>query len=636
MGRPYRRELDHLSASIEWAHTEDVSSLAAALASVSGGQLLAIGSGGSFVGAAFAAMLHETYFGELAKPITPLEAVTAPATDAAALLLSARGNNPDIIQAFRQLALKGHPRIVAMCARRRSPLVKEAQESGHQSFEFDTPTGRDGYLATNSLIATLVLLYRAFALAAGEVPDEVTEILAYGNAPEHWIPEWSLAERLTEKETLIVLSEGWGRVAAIDLESRFAEAALGNVSTADYRNFAHGRHHWLDKRRNASAVVSLETPDSLEIAARTLALLPPETAVMRIRSTHGGPLGAIELVRASMALTLVAAEARGVDPGRPAVAQFGRRLYRARSAARRPTVQQKWVGLKARALGLTPGASRNAVEDALAAYLDRLGSASIRGLVTDYDGTLSATEQRFSRLDPDIGSELNRLLAGGLQLGIATGRGRSAHEELREALLPEYWSFVTVGLHNGNRVVQLDHDVRPHDPPVAEVLLAAKVLEPVRELLGLRFEIRQQQISVHPERGGSLRTLQAVIGEYLGRAGSEMRVVRSSHSLDILMPNVSKGAVVRAVARRLADPVTDDEILRIGDRGDPLGNDFELLQSGLSLSVDEVSADLQACWNLSPAGTRGHQATRAYLRAIVESPTGLRLVPPLLRKAASR
>jgi fructoselysine-6-P-deglycase FrlB-like protein len=607
--------------------------LAEAFASVGGRQLIAIGSGGSFVAAEFASMLHEAIFGELAKPLTPLEATATPATDAAVLLLSARGNNPDIIEAFRQLAVRGHPRIITLCARLQSPLGDRVRDSGHQSFDFAVPTGRDGYLATNSLIATLVLLYRAFVLGSRGIPVDAARTLASGgDSPEKWIPDWSRAERLTGRETLVVLAEGWGRVAGTDLESRFVEAALGNVSVTDYRNFAHGRHHWLNRRGDTSAVVSLETPESTEIASRTLAMLPAQTEMMRIQSAQRGPLGAIELVRASMALTLVASEARGIDPGRPTVAHFGRQLYRARSSVRRPTASEKWVGLKARALGLAPATSRRPIEDALSAYLDRIRSTTIRGLVVDYDGTLSATDFRSSGVSNDVASELNRLLGEGLQVGIATGRGQSAHQELRRALLPEYWPSVIVGLHNGNMLLELDHDVGPHDPPVAEVLRIAAMLVPLCELLGLRLEIRHRQISVHPEHAGSLDRLQAVIGEGLRRDASEMRVVRSSHSLDIVMPGVSKVAVVCAVAKRLALAADDDQILRIGDRGNYQGNDFELLQSGLSLSVDEVSADFFSCWNLSRAGTRSHQAMRSYLRSIVRGPAGLQLLPSLLSR----
>ena len=71
MGRPYRKELEKLSVSIEWAYAEDVDRLATALNGLGTRELLTVGSGGSYVAAAFAASLHEDYFGKLAKPITP-------------------------------------------------------------------------------------------------------------------------------------------------------------------------------------------------------------------------------------------------------------------------------------------------------------------------------------------------------------------------------------------------------------------------------------------------------------------------------------------------------------------------------------------------------------------------------------
>lgn len=634
MGRPYRTELEKIPDSVEWAFAEDVSRLATTLDSLGAHQLLTVGSGGSFTAAAFAAMLHESYFGKLAKAITPLEAaVGSPATDAAALLLSARGSNTDILDAFRQLSYKGHPKIAVVCARLESPLGKKANESGHQVFEFGIPTGRDGYLATNSLIATLVILLRAYALIAGENLTDYAKLLSGGVSPEQWVPDWSLAGQTTRQQTLIVLSQEWSRIAAIDIESRFAEAAIGNVSATDYRNFAHGRHHWLEQKGDETAVITFETPDSTRIAERTLALLPSETLVMRIKSQHTGPLGAIELVRSSMALTLAAGEQRGIDPGRPSVAQFGRRLYRTRSGEPRPKASDRWIRLKAHAMGGSPATLQRPLEQALSAYIERLTSAAIRGLVIDYDGTLGASDRRNSKLNNGIGEELNRLLAAGLKLAVATGRGGSAHKQLRNTILPKYWSSVVLGLHNGNVILGLDEEIQPYKPPVTEILTMAKILESLKEIHRFDFHVRHRQISIFPDRQANLASLLFVISEHTSVINLGMRVVRSSHALDILASGVSKNSVVDAIARLLNDSVSKDEILRIGDQGSYFGNDFELLKSGLSLSVDEVSADLFSCWNLSPNGTRGHRTTLEYLRAIVDGPSGLKISPKLLFKA---
>jgi hypothetical protein len=96
----------------------------------------------------------------------------------------------------------------------------------------------------------------------------------------------------------------------------------------------------------------------------------------------------------------------------------------------------------------------------------------------------------------------------------------------------------------------------------------------------------------------------------------EIRILESSHSLDIVSANVSKRALVSVVeemAKHLGKP---NCALCIGDRGQWPGNDYELLSSPHSLSVDYTSPDPNSCWNLAPAGHRGVQATLDYINSI--------------------
>jgi len=58
------------------------------------------------------------------------------------------------------------------------------------------------------------------------------------------------------------------------------------------------------------------------------------------------------------------------------------------------------------------------------------------------------------------------------------------------------------------------------------------------------------------------------------------------------------------------------KILCIGDKGRWPGNDFALLSTRYSLSVDSVSYSPTCCWNLAPVGIRGTQATEYYLSKI--------------------
>jgi hydroxymethylpyrimidine pyrophosphatase-like HAD family hydrolase len=82
---------------------------------------------------------------------------------------------------------------------------------------------------------------------------------------------------------------------------------------------------------------------------------------------------------------------------------------------------------------------------------------------------------------------------------------------------------------------------------------------------------------------------------------NRMRVVQSSHSLDVVPEESTKLNCVRLAQSHL---VAGTEVLTIGDRGAISGNDYELLTHPFSLSVDTVSADLGSCWNLLPAGCR--------------------------------
>ena len=166
-----------------------------------------------------------------------------------------------------------------MCATEGSPLAKLAQTyDGATVLEFELPTGRDGFLATNSLLATAVLMTRVIGGATIErcLPATFKNLARgcqgarTGVASEHFF----------ERETLLVLHGDQTRAGAIDLESKLTEAALARVQVADYRNFAHGRHHWLAKRPRESAVC-IETPSDRTLAERTL-VIAARRATLRI------------------------------------------------------------------------------------------------------------------------------------------------------------------------------------------------------------------------------------------------------------------------------------------------------------------------------------------------------------------
>ena len=165
VGKPYLLELEALEATYEWSIETPLTTQPERWKQFCNSPLVAIGSGGSYTAASLAVYLHEQFTGYLAKAITPLEAAlsTLSWANAAALVLTARGGNPDVLGAFRHLGLNEPYRLGTLCARRESPLMDLAtQFAGTDCFDFELPTGKDGFLATNSLLATAVVLARLY------------------------------------------------------------------------------------------------------------------------------------------------------------------------------------------------------------------------------------------------------------------------------------------------------------------------------------------------------------------------------------------------------------------------------------------------------------------------------------------
>ena len=614
MGKPYRSELKQIPTTIQWALERDVTQLRHTLLRQLGSHnLVAIGSGGSLVAAAFAARLHESVTGRMARAATPLEAITRPSPrGTAALLLSARGTNSDIQQTAKLLPTLGYDTVSAVSTRVGSPLGRILSEYGATVHEFPVPSGRDGFLATNSLIATLVLLYKA----ASESRSRWDQDSLLATPP----PLLEGSQAALSRQTLVVISQGWAAPAALDFETRLSEAALSNVTVTDPRNFAHGRHNWLSFHAEDTGIVSLETRDNQHEATRMLKHLPAGVDVLRIKSEKEGPSSSIELVSTVMDLAGRVAEMRGIDPGQPSVPDFGRRLYRAGSTRRARPREAAPILKKRTALFLAPRTHQDYLDSALHKFVQRLENASFKGLVVDYDGTLCAHDRRFEPPEPEIRDELNRLLDEGIDLGVASGRGDSVYKTLRHSLNQKHWKNVVIGFYNGAKIARLSDAASDQVEEIPQLLTRVQSrLRPLEAVLGFHLVIRPYQVSLRPIDGPDPYELRTVVIEHL--AGIEpVSVIASSHSVDIVAAGTCKTAVVDALLSE-----GQGCVLRIGDQGAAGGNDFEFLNTGLSLSVDRVSSSLETCWNLGPPGLSGPRLTLRYLRALRLACTGFRL-----------
>ncbi len=328
MGRPYQSELLRLASTYRQALDLDIAPLAEHFRSLRNCSLLAVGSGGSQTTAHLIAELHQVRFGQLAKAETPLLARSylQRSQSSAIVLVSAAGRNPDILGVARA-AVEAEPQsLIALCASRYSPLsqIVRAFNRGF-SFEFELPAGSDGFLATNTLLALSTAAVRAYGFGSNGLPGSIgTLFTSTGIEKTYHLSR--VDKSFFSCPYLIVLYGPESRTAAFDLESKLVEAGLVSVLLSDYRNFAHGRHHWLAKN-SRTAIVALAAKDEAPLASHTLALLPAAVQKLFLSTETSAPASSLALQAAVFALVAEYGKARKIDPGRPGVPSFGRRVY---------------------------------------------------------------------------------------------------------------------------------------------------------------------------------------------------------------------------------------------------------------------------------------------------------------------
>lgn len=643
MGKPFNTEMEALPSTYAWAKSQPIVQLVRAIERLQAYPLLAVGSGGSFSVCHFATHLHGLLSGQIAIPMTPLQAVSerTPSSGMGVIVPTAGGNNPDVVAAVRLLAEQEPRHIVVLCGNSESRVAAlSARYKMIDFISYELPTGKDGFLATNSLLAFCVLLSRAYSEVAGQnsdLPKEYRSLLSDKRLASRPANRHEYFRGILERETLLLLHGPTTLSGAIDIESKFTEAALGQVQICDFRQFAHGRHHWLAKRPNDTAILSLEAPDDELVASQTLGLLPTAVPIKRIVSPGTGSTADLSAICDGFYVIESAGHFQGIDPGRPGVPSFGRKLYHANAFRVRgtPTEIPKWKGHaieRKTSKSIERLTSENRLSfwlNALDGVLKELSSARFCGLVVDYDGTLCDEEHRFDPLPSDMVSSLTELLKAGLLLGVATGRGKSVRERLREAFPKKLWPQITVGYYNGGLVLSLHSDEVPDgsDHVANELESVAVALQADRLLTSGEITLRDRQITLTKVPGLTIQALCTYAESVINRISpNSIRVMRSGHSVDIVPQAVSKLAVVDAV--RNAAAIEDTAILRIGDRGLWPGNDSQLLSSPHGLSVFEVSTDPSTCWNIAPPGYRGEQATLSYLKHLKMTKKGIRFVLP--------
>jgi hydroxymethylpyrimidine pyrophosphatase-like HAD family hydrolase len=347
-------------------------------------------------------------------------------------------------------------------------------------------------------------------------------------------------------------------------------------------------------------------PKEKEIAEKTLSVLPSITQSMFIETYENNINGMIELFYKVFELTYRAGMANSLDPGRPHVAEFGRKLYHISynplsSRKRKPTIMDVAIGRKTD----TKSSLYTAYTNAFQKFIMSLTQTEFNSIIFDFDGTVTDNNKS---IDKDIVPFIERLLDNGIRIGFATGRGKSIRENLRERILSEhYWSEIIIGYYNGG-----DIDLLCSEPPNINIETYPSLTVLYEELVALLgtdegFDLRPKQLSYvfNSSCNEIIELILMACSKHI-----DLKVMRSGHSIDIIPVSSSKCSVLKMLG-------SEDSVLTIGDAGQLGGNDFELLSCKYSLSVKNVSKSMESCWNIAPQGIENTAATLYYLKSII-------------------
>ena len=602
-GRSYESELADLPATLALVDASPVpDELADLVVTLRSLPSTHVGSGGALAVARFASTLCTEVAGRVSSALTPMAFCEARVTAGCTVLFSASVGHHDISAAAA--CAREHLRLPLFLVTLRDADSLPGSLSGEWIRTVELRGAPpDGFLATNSVLLMAAWLAKAFVETQRRTPDA---------GPLQDLSTSYEPARLPAGKSLLVLHGYRTEAVALDLETRLQETGLRTVQTVDYRNFAHGRHVGLNLGADQTTVVALIDDSVKSVAEETLRILPPSIDRIELRGRAPWPWSVPDLLLQSMHLVGGLARTEKVDPGRPEVSQYGRRLYHLPILASR-RADEPAVIRKMRALGAPPEEQpvRTLVKLALERWREDISNIPVGAVVLDFDGTCCFTHARHLGTDPRVRRELVRLLGEGLLVGLASGRGRSLHADLRAWIPQQLWDRVALGLYNGGLVLGLGE---PLVPPSAAVPSALRKVRLACDALGLsemiHIDERPYQVSMTVGPDISVDECRLLVeGALVGEPG--LSILASSHSVDVVPRPTNKMAVMDAL------DIGERDFLAVGDRGDREGNDFELLNAvNWSLSVDRVSAALDRCWNLSPASRTGPSELGAILTAL--------------------
>ena len=611
MGRPYKNELMAIKETYTYMEDVDMSILLPFFDCNCNRPLLIVGSGGSYAVAKVFELCYQSY-GGFAKTVTPYELSNEKhvLANSKVLIVTAGGNNPDTVGVYNYIRLYEPFAICVICMSKNSKISKLINKNKDTLFfEERVPFGKDGFLAVNSSIAMFTIAKKVM----NPLEDNFKLELEINTLSEVYHDIYGKLERCTN---MIVLYGGWGTPSAFDLESKCSEAGLMSVQYVDYRNFAHGRHNWIDKMYDTTVIVAISTPEDKRIRDKTLGKLPVSMPKILLSTKKRGSLASLELLIQVFYFVDILGDIRKIDPGRPSVPDFGSQLYNIKynlktndTYLKRIEKNRKNYCIYRKMNGLEEHQWYEYYCDMYDQFVKNLTNEKYGGLLLDYDGTV--VDHQNKDIPSVIADKLNDLLNHGVLIGFATGRGSSMIQSVKEAINEEFWDKVYIGYYNGSYIDTLDKDGYMAKNQSQHLVQFCELLEEF-PWLSNKLKKKEYQISIRDQDRQKIDLYFELLNEIKSYYEfSDIKICKSGHAVDIIEKTCSKQNMVDLFKNRQSY-----HILCIGDEGKLYENDFEFLSANHSLSVNHQNVLGKSGWNLAPAGCKSVNATIYYFDKI--------------------
>jgi hydroxymethylpyrimidine pyrophosphatase-like HAD family hydrolase len=365
--------------------------------------------------------------------------------------------------------------------------------------------------------------------------------------------------------------------------------------------------------------------------------------VIEISSRAEGIFASCELLVWMLHFYGAVTEHRGVEVTSPSVPEQGKMLFAGLGAYPHLDIAPHMldrvasvVGSKraiAMQCGFSPAEAERQVPTAVVrAALSLAVTCSFHSIAVDFDGTLVPLYSGDDVPPKDVCDQLEGLLECGINVGIFTGRGRSVIKGLRRGLRSYLWGGVTAFLYNGGVRWNLDDEFPSWTLEIANIAEVQAIVANLPLILsewctGTEVASLGSQVTINVDPSAPAAFQEELVNRIgLKVAELGLAVASSGRSVDIFPVTASKELALRRWLGERGFYRWDYGVLRIGDRGDGIGNDHEFLSSCCGFSVDKYSWTPRGCFPASSvvlSSSTGPVLTAELLQCLVaEERTG--------------